>query len=412
MIRWVAFQPLIGGMALGAEKAFGSTPLFVIDYKGVDNSKAYVNYMNDIRKSNLKHLILDGDLISKSQVFENKEDREFFLKECHDIDVVCAVPICSGLSFANNCVSGKKARGSNAIQNNNMIGITEFALSIIQPKAYIFENAPALFSKNSESLREQLNEIATSNGYSVTYVKTNSNLHNNVQYRQRTFAIFWNSKYCPVLNPVNNKCGTIKEFLSSIDENAPYQTSEYNVFDDFENNTYIKYIKKKYGSDYRRYWAETGYLSITNLIEGLNDFEYASEIVDEKAKEFLKHIQEKRSLGKNYFDCGPLWYGEYKVPTIFGRTINRLVHPSEERGYNIRELLKFMGMPDDFVFDDPIKNKHFIGQNVPVDTAKDWCLQIKDFLNGKLKFSTNSVSMFDNVKQSEIACKKVNKFVF
>ena len=125
-----------------------------------------------------------------------------------------------------------------------------------------------------------------------------------------------------------------------------------------------------------------------------------------------KHKQEKRSLGKNYFDCGPLWYGEYKVPTIFGRTINRLVHPSEERGYNIRELLKFMGMPDDFVFDDPIKNKHFIGQNVPVDTAKDWCLQIKDFLNGKLKFSANSVSMFDNVKQSEVICKKINKFVF
>ena len=71
MIKWVAFQPLIGGMALGAEKAFGSTPLCVIDYKGVVNSNAYVNYMNNVRKLNLKHLILDGDLLSKSQIFDD-----------------------------------------------------------------------------------------------------------------------------------------------------------------------------------------------------------------------------------------------------------------------------------------------------------------------------------------------------
>ena len=412
MIKWIVFQPLIGGMALGAEKAFGSTPLCVIDYKGVVNSEAYVNYMNNVRKLDLKHLILNGDLTSKSQVFENEESQDFFIKECKDIDVVCAVPICSGLSFSNTCVSGSKARGPNAIQNNNMLGITDFTLSKIKPKAYIFENAPALFTKNSESLREQLNHIANSNGYSITYVNTNSNLHNNVQCRQRTFVIFWNSKYCPILNTINNKCGTIEEFLSNIDVNAPYQSEEYNSFKDFEENSYIKYIKQKYGSEYRKYWEKTGYPSISYLIEGLNDFEYASTIVDDKEKEILKHVQEKRSLGKNYFDRSPLYYGEYKVSTIFGRTMDRLVHPVKERGYNIRELLKFMGMPDDFVFDNPIKNKQFIGQNVPVDTAKDWCLQIKDFLNGKLKLSNNNICMFDNIKQSEIMCKKVNKFIF
>ena len=35
-IRWVSFQSLVGGSALGAEKAFGTAPLFTIDYEGPD----------------------------------------------------------------------------------------------------------------------------------------------------------------------------------------------------------------------------------------------------------------------------------------------------------------------------------------------------------------------------------------
>ena len=31
-IRWVSFQSLVGGMMVGAEKAFDTAPLFTIDY--------------------------------------------------------------------------------------------------------------------------------------------------------------------------------------------------------------------------------------------------------------------------------------------------------------------------------------------------------------------------------------------
>ena len=65
-IRWVSFQSLIGGCQLGAEKAFGCLPLFTIDYDGVDkaNSSAYVYYQNEIKKNNLKQLVLNGNLLS------------------------------------------------------------------------------------------------------------------------------------------------------------------------------------------------------------------------------------------------------------------------------------------------------------------------------------------------------------
>ena len=52
-IRWVSFQSLIGGCALGAEEAFGTAPLFTIDYEGPDkgNSSAYLSlYTSSIIK--------------------------------------------------------------------------------------------------------------------------------------------------------------------------------------------------------------------------------------------------------------------------------------------------------------------------------------------------------------------------
>lgn len=414
MIRWISFQSLIGGMMIGAERAFGSSPLFTIDYDGIDraNSSAYVNYMRNVRNLDFRQLVIDGDLLSRSQNFKTADDELFFKKECHDIDVVCAVPICSGLSQANTNKKGDKARGACAVQNNNMIGITEFTLSKIMPKVFIFENAPILASKSSESLRETINDIAKKYNYSVTYVKTNTNLHSNVQYRQRTFVIMWKDSKCPLLEMVNNRRGSIEEYLSDIDPEAPYQTEEYTLFKDFNTNTYIKYIKEKYGSNYRDCWERTGYLSVTNLIEGLNDFDFAETIVDDESRKFLEHIKKKRAEGKNYFDCGPIWYGRNRVPTIFGRTIDRLVHPTEERGYNIRELLKFMGMPDDFVFDNPMKNLEYIGQNVPVITAQDWCLQIKKFLDNELTITNRSIDIFDNIKLANDSKKKINVFNF
>lgn len=397
MIRWISFQSLAGGMMLGAEQAFGCPPLYTIDYNGVSNSDAYVYYMNEVRHVGLRQLKLNGTLLSGSEEFISKEDNDFFNENNKDIDVVVAVPICSGLSICTTAT----ARGGDAVRNDNMLNITKFVFSKIRPKAYIFENAPALVTKSGEIVKNKLIDIAKENNYSVTFVKTDSRFHENVQYRERTFAIFWRDVNCPRMSYVRHPGTTIIQYLSSISPDASYNTKEYELFKDFDNNGFIKYLRQKFGDNYIESWPYKKAPTAAQVIEMYEDYDAAKSVMSDKESKFIDHIVEKRKIGGNYFDHTPLYKGPDNVPVIFGKTLDALIHPSGKRGYTVREAMKFMGLPDDYEFPGIMDNLHYIGQNVPVITARDWCLQIKDFIDGKTMNTGKKVDLFNNIKVKE-----------
>ena len=402
MIRWVSIQSLAGGMMLGAEQAFGCPPLFTIDYEGVSNSDAYLYYMNEIRHVGLRQLKLTGNLLSGSEDFVTQEDEDFFYENNRDIDVVVSVPICSGLSICTTA----SARGGDAVRNDNMLNISKFVFGRIKPKAYIFENAPALFTTSGKKVRDKLEELASEYNYSVTFVKTDTKYHSNVQHRERTFCIFWKDTCCPVMSYVHTKPCTILDYLSDISPDAKYNTKEYELFKDFDDNGYIKYLRKKFGPDYIDKWPYKKAFTGAQLVEYFGDYDLAKSVMSDKETKFIDHIVEKRQSGGNYFDSTPVYKGPDNVPVIFGKTLGALVHPSGTRGYTVREAMKFMGLPDDYEIPDVMKHLAYIGQNVPVLTARDWCLQIKDYLEGKKSITIKSVDMFNNTKEIE------NKFVF
>ena len=258
-IRWVSFQSLVGGMMIGAEKAFGTTPLFTIDYEGPDkgNSSAYLYYQNEIKHKNIRQLVLNGNLLSMATDFKSEEDEKFFQENCHDIDVVSAVPICSGLSAANTVNDKSKGtqRGAAAQQNNNMYGVAKMTFERIKPKVFIFENAPALFTNTGKAVRDKLRDMGKEHGYVVTWVKTNTNKHANVQYRSRTFGIFWRADVTPQLEFVDKAHGSIKEYLADISKDASYNTDEWIINPNILNNGWYKYLKAKYPTNWREYLA-------------------------------------------------------------------------------------------------------------------------------------------------------------
>ncbi len=401
-IKWLSIQSLAGGMMLGAEEAFGCPPVCTIDYDGVSNSDAYVYYMNEVRHEPVRQLKLAGTLLSGADTFVSDSDKDYFRENCHDIDVVVSVPICSGLSV---CTCGS-ARGGDAVRNDNMLNITRFVFDKVRPKVYIFENAPALFTDSGKKVRDKLTDMAKESGYSTTFVKTDTHLHENVQYRERTFAIFWRDTKCPQLRYVNNPGGTIADYLSTISSDAPYNTKDFELFKDFNENNFIKYLKKKYGENFTDKWPKGSLISVTQIIEQDGDYDLAKSVMDQKGCEYIDHMISKRQQGKNFFDSSPLYYGDSKVSTVFGRLYDRLIHPSAKRGYTVREFMKFMGLPDDYQFPDVMKHINYIGQNVPVVTSRDWCLQIRDYLDGNLKITVKDVDMFNNTKKPD------TKFVF
>ena len=101
------------------------------------------------------------------------------------LDFVTSVCPCSGLSMLNCSKDLGRGRGSDAGQNRWLIECAELVLGRIKPKVYWGENAPGLATKTGESMVRKMREIGQSHGYSLSLVKTNTELHGIPQRRIR-----------------------------------------------------------------------------------------------------------------------------------------------------------------------------------------------------------------------------------
>lgn len=396
MIRWAAYQPLIGGMMLGAEKSFGSKPTCVIDYDGVVNSDLYLNYQEKVHNTKLEHFIIDGGAYSLATDLKKDEEGNPIYNwsdpKLQNLDVVCGVPICAGLSSANmqDSTSSAFGRGSDAIQNNNMLGMLDVTLNIIKPKVYIFENAYKLLTPLGSDIKEKLVKKANEAGYATNIVKVNTINHGLPQNRTRTFFIAVKGNKAPKLTFEMTPVPTIMDVLKGLPEQ---QGAFQNLNSD---NGWIKYLKNKWGKNYREEWLKFSPYA-DSIADECGDMEMAKKYFDEKGQKFIDYCISKKAMGKGWMSAAPLYYGPDKLPSLYIRNMSRCWHPVEERGYSIREFMRLMAMPDDF--ECPPKSKiGMIGQNVPVCTAAYYTNQVKNILE--------NVEFFDTLNVEQDFCSK------
>lgn len=381
-MKWIAIQPLIGGMLLGAKEALGTWPQYIIS-QGTPNEEHLNNYLNK-KEANVPYVLMDS---------EYKEFIEISINFDDDVDIVIGVPVCSGLSLANCSTTGPNARGANAEQNNNMYNIAELSLSKIKPKCYIFENAPGLYTKMGEPVVDKLYRIGKKYGYSMSLIKTDTFLHGIPQHRKRTFGIFWKSENAPLLNYYNKENKGLEEYLKKIKNND-------NPINNLNDDIYYKYLFNKFKHNFRKELLKykTGMNTITRL-NLWDDFGiFCKENNYENGIKTKNHVIKKLNAGESYWDSSMLLFNNY-VNGVIGKSMNKLLHPIEDRFLSIRELLYLMGMPEDFVLNDSKRNYNHIAQNVPVTTARDWVLECKKFINGELSFSNVDFIKQNNEKQ-------------
>ena len=170
-IRWAAIQPLTGGMYLGAENAIGHPAEFILSFKGLNDIKKNKNneisgcgnerhLTNYLKKHNRmpsyyvfnNRAMFDSDDNMNQEIVDESGNVINLQERDYDLDLVVAVPICSGLSTVSTFDEETKN-----VKNCNMKFITEYTLSELKPRAYIFENAPALFTGKGETLRNWFN---------------------------------------------------------------------------------------------------------------------------------------------------------------------------------------------------------------------------------------------------------------
>lgn len=388
MINWISFQPLIGGMTLGAEQAFGCKPKFILSYKGISNEQHLINYQD---YKNIPYI-----LFQTHGKFINENHYNLFNQLNNNIDVVSAVPVCSGLSLQNSCTNGTKARGDNAQQNENMYNITEFSLSMIKPKAFIFENAPGLYTSMGKKVRNNLYTLAKKYNYSISFISTSTMYHGLPQNRQRTFCIIWKSNFSPIVNYYKKSYASLTDLCKSIPKESTLQ--ENFLKKDFDN-FYIKYLKNEYGEKYRDEFIKNKVRTTLQLVIKNNHYNILKNYANDEEKIFIDKCKNKIDSGGNIWDSSPSFINFNYINALVGKGMCSTIHPYEERYFNIREMLTLMGMPYDFELLDAKKNVNHIAQNVPVNTSYDWHLEIKKFLEENLKYSNGDYIMQNNHKQ-------------
>ena len=200
-IRWAVVQPLTGGFPIGIEDEVGHPPEFIIN-NSADNTLQYINYMNNTRELDIPVINMDWEV----DYFLTEEDESLFSTVNKDIDLVCYLPICSGLSMLNNVTTGKNARGdADNNQNQNMYQLSNFILEKIKPKVAVFENAPNAYTNSGKGVLDRLVGIGKDKEYTCTIEKVDSYDHGIPQHRQRTFIYYWDSDTVPYMQHKKTK---------------------------------------------------------------------------------------------------------------------------------------------------------------------------------------------------------------
>lgn len=389
-IRWGCIQPLIGGALIGATEAFGSDPEFIVSYTNTMANQTHL-FKNYEKLTDRYFCVEDLPELSDIGKFNDLNN---------DIDVMIGVPVCSALSRLNKNASAEYG------SVNNIYALANWTLSTVKPKAYIFENAPALFTPLGKPVLDKLNEIAAKFGYSSSIIYTDTQKHGIPQRRHRSFYIFWQSDTAPIVNYYNTTPKHIIDYLKEI----PNYTTHNNT-DIIEHNFQLNWLLEKYGPDFRNVVTANRLSNITfytfliscgNIEDENSVFNqyYQYCIANDAAKEvrMLDHIITKLAMGKGVWDTSLLFVIN-SATACMGKNTGRTLHPTENRLINIREWMHLMGLPHDFELVDP-SQAAAIGQNVPVTTARDWCIEVGKFINNELPMSDFKHLKQHNIKRS------------
>jgi DNA (cytosine-5)-methyltransferase 1 len=338
--------------------------------------------------------ILDSDVKSKL-------DKEINLwKSKHNIkepDVIIATPPCQGMSVANHKKKDEKNRNSLVVESIKLIKEN-------LPKFFVFENVRAF-----------LKTICTDVDNIDKPIDDAINFNLGGDYN------------------IESKILNFKEFGSN---SSRTRTLVIGVRKDVQNITpYDIFPKKKQGKTLRQLIGDLP--SLNEMGEISDDILHSYRKFDERMLPWIENLQEGKSAfeneeinriphrvidGRVVFnkskngDKYARWYWDKTGPCIHTRndilSSQNTVHPSDNRVFSIRELMRMMSIPESFnwfdekmnelnelPFEDKVKFlkkeelniRHCLGEAVPTGVFKSIANNIK-------KFSTNKIPSLNEIK--------------
>lgn len=408
-LKWGMIQPLTGGMYIGAYQSIGHHADFVISFEGLaepklDKNGNVVNCGNEYhllkwiesQNADVPYYTFDGIPMFPTNYNEISEFnyRNSETPNFENTDIVFAVPVCSGLSALT--ASDQAAKD---VKNCNMMFITKFVLNQIRPKAYVFENAPALTESKGESVRKILEKLASEAGYSVCYFKTNTCLHGIPQNRPRTFVIMTSFASSVSSEMIEHIHTDINEYMSRIPEDAPQQNER---LEQLAIHRFIKkFLDKKHPELYDTEVELTKYL-YRNYYDEVIAFCKDSSLTEKEAytgQQVFEHIDKCESEGRGFWFTPLQKFKNEYFPALQSRSLFSIYYDNQfEQLLSTRQMLHIMGLPHDFILYGDIARTHRqIGQNVPVCTAC-WIADVAKMMIESENNETNEMNYLNNIK--------------
>ena len=384
-MNYASIVPLIGGETIAMQQVFGIKPEYILSYEAFANND---KHLLDYYGGDVPYQLVDGD-----GVVELNAPR---------VDVINTVCPCAGLS------SLSPSSASDNSTNDWMLNTSKLILERVQPKVFWGENAPRLASKMGSPVVEKLRHVAKENGYTFSIYKTKSILHGLSQVRDRTFYFFWKGNSVPVFPYIKREHEKIEETIRSVkrDPKDPMSQILTNSRVPSENPFYRYVLQEIEGGITHQEFAakiekttnpldyiEAHKISYLEVGKWMKAHNYERE----EAK--CKRMYDKLAAGGNIMRKNTEIPKDY-IGAFVGHLPTSLTHPDEDRYLTIRECLKIMKMPDDFQLQGGLSNLNHICQNVPVSTARDMAMSIKDHLDGKLDTIVTDYLVQDNKTQS------------
>jgi site-specific DNA-cytosine methylase len=379
-MKFGVIQPLIGGIGIGASQALGVLPEWVIG-----NPEFY--------ETNEKHY---------HEYLKEKDWKGIWTNDWKilpDVDMIVSLPVCKGLSQASPTAS------PDSVYNNQMVEITDFALSKQKPKFFIFENAPLLSREFGKPVADKLYRIAKKNKYSLLLFYTKAKFYGIPQTRPRTYAIFRKDGNHFLDIPVLHE-KTFDEFCKEQKfEDSDEMSRLFALKEKPSDHLLYKILSYLTGiTDHRKLVEHSDKPNcslVTLILQAGHDLDTLIQRIEEKfelpekERKFFNKIIERRKNDRNFWDHRLCFVSNSVGPSFITRASEQWIHPFEDRYLNVREMLRLMSMPDDFNLRlNPSKRKsiHLALQCVSQNVCPNIVSAIIDaVLSSKLKHKSNYI---------------------
>jgi DNA (cytosine-5)-methyltransferase 1 len=283
---------------------------------------------------------IQGDLSTKG--IQDRIYKELDNNNIKDLDILIATPPCQGMSVANHKKNNETHDGSlNLLKRNSLVVESIKIVSKIKPKFFVFENVRAFLNTictdtdNIDKPIEESIELNLGGDYNILSKVVNFKEYGSQSSRTRTLVIGTRKDLVNIspyqLFPKQQKAKKLKSLIGDL----PSLKIMGEISDNDIYHSYRNFDTKMLP------WIE-------NIKEGQSAFDNIEptriphKVVDGKI------VFNKNKNGDKY----SRWYWNREAPCIHTRNdilaSQSTIHPSDNRVFSIRELMRMMTISSEF----------------------------------------------------------------